>query len=327
MVETWPKAAADCRLLKRLLGNSEYAVRNLKSPLPSSTGLTSYFGLLNEETWLGGEGTWRPRVPGKLVLRTCWPAGLSGRIIALLFAFVAVVRGTSSYSSHRAFGHNNSSPPHFFPFFFFFPPPPPLCCCCCWAGFPFVVVVVPATIASAAAASAGVCPVGAAASSITTSVPRGLLAQPPQTECCPNRFPPSTAFSGRAAICLPNLPKPLISLPTSAALSVLNLSTTPDSGSYVFNTNAALGTLGAASFSFSSFSASLFRFLAFSYLGESRFGILYLVVMRVWQIWRFHMSVNRPHQDADGRWRRRTYRRGPRLQKQGGLALPFVACG
>lgn len=70
-----------------------------------------------------------------------------------------------------------------------------------------------------------------------------------------------------------------MSLPTSACLSVLNLSTTPDSGQYVFNTSHAFGTLGAAAAaSFPSVSASRFLFFVW-YLGESRFGILYLVVI------------------------------------------------
>lgn len=80
-------------------------------------------------------------------------------------------------------------------------------------------------------------------------------------------------------MCLPSRPSPLINLPTSAALSVLNCNTTPDSGSNVFNSSVALGTFGAAAAS--SVSAPLFLFFSFWYLGESRFGTLYLVVMRV----------------------------------------------
>lgn len=91
---------------------------------------------------------------------------------------------------------------------------------------------------------------------------------------------PPSSFSGNAAIYLPARPNPAINRPTSAALSVLNFNVTPDSGSYVFSVRVARGTLGAAA---ASLLSSSFRFLfrAFWYFGESRFGMLYFVVIRV----------------------------------------------
>lgn len=71
-----------------------------------------------------------------------------------------------------------------------------------------------------------------------------------------------------------------MSRPTSAALSVLNFKTTPDSGSKVFKVKVARGTLAASSFS--SAALSRLRFFGFWYFGESRFGRLYFVVMRVY---------------------------------------------
>ena len=89
-----------------------------------------------------------------------------------------------------------------------------------------------------------------------------------------------SVFCGKAAICLPSRPSPLINLPTSAALSVLNFKTTPDSGSNVFNVSHAFGTFEVAAAP--SVSASLLRFFGLVYFGESRFGMLYFVVIRVW---------------------------------------------
>jgi len=87
----------------------------------------------------------------------------------------------------------------------------------------------------------------------TWNQPRSSLAVTYHWAIVPSIFP------GRAAICLPNLPSPVISLPTSAALSVLNFSTMPDCGSYVFKTKTARGTFGVE-VSLSSSSPSRFRF-------------------------------------------------------------------
>jgi len=54
----------------------------------------------------------------------------------------------------------------------------------------------------------------------------------------------SSAVSGRAAICLPNLPKLPIRRPTSAPLLVLYCRHVPDSGSYVFNMNVTVTSSG-----------------------------------------------------------------------------------
>lgn len=91
-----------------------------------------------------------------------------------------------------------------------------------------------------------------------------------------------SSCGGNAAMCLAIFPRPPMRRPTSAALSVLNLRTTPDSGSYVFNVSVARGARGAAAASLSSAStASLFLFFGCAYFGESRFGMLYFVVIRV----------------------------------------------
>lgn len=83
-------------------------------------------------------------------------------------------------------------------------------------------------------------------------------------------------------MCLESRPSPLTNRPTSAALSVLNLSDTPDSGSNVFKVRTALGIFGAlAATSFSSPSEFAFRFCAFWNFADSRFGTLYFVVIRV----------------------------------------------
>lgn len=90
-------------------------------------------------------------------------------------------------------------------------------------------------------------------------------------------------------MCLPARPRLPIKRPTSAALSVWNLSTTPDAGSYVFRVNvatcASAGGGGAASASASPFSPSLFRFAIFFFsAADSAFGILYLVVILVYAV-------------------------------------------
>ena len=82
---------------------------------------------------------------------------------------------------------------------------------------------------------------------------------------CITQMPVPSAFSGSAAMCLPTRPSPCIKRPTSAALSVLNFSTTPDSGSYVFSVSVARGICGAALPSFSSCSPSAPRFLFSSF--------------------------------------------------------------
>lgn len=91
-----------------------------------------------------------------------------------------------------------------------------------------------------------------------------------------------SSFSGNTAMCRPIRPRLPISRPTSAARSVLNFKTTPDSGSNVFNVSVARGTRGVDAASLSSASAAS-RLLLFgcAYLVESRFGMLYFVVIRV----------------------------------------------
>lgn len=104
----------------------------------------------------------------------------------------------------------------------------------------------------------------------------------------PGRVSIPSAFSGRAAICLPSLPTPAINLPTSALFSVLNFNVVPDTGSYALTSRVALGTRGASSPVFSSLSAvERFLFLL-AYLSVSRFGMWYLVVMRACVVGKNH---------------------------------------
>lgn len=85
-----------------------------------------------------------------------------------------------------------------------------------------------------------------------------------------------SVFSGSAAIRLPSTPRPAINLPTSAARSVLNLSTTPEAVSYVFKVIVARGVRSSSAFS----ADSLLFEAGLVYRGVLRFGMLYLVVMR-----------------------------------------------
>ena len=104
-----------------------------------------------------------------------------------------------------------------------------------------------------------------------------------QVSCDPNvpgQVSIPSAFSGSAAICLPSLPTPAISLPASALFSVLNFSVVPDTGSKAFTSSVALGTRGASPSVFSSVSADVRFLFLFAYLSVSRFGMWYLVVMR-----------------------------------------------
>lgn len=139
--------------------------------------------------------------------------------------------------------HAPPRPPHFLPFFFFFPPPAPPCC-------PPGAFALPS--------GAGVCVPLGGASAITSSFTFR-----------------SSAISGNAAICLPNLPRLAINLPTSHPLFVLYLSTTPASGLYVRISSVAAGGCGAELSS----PGAVFRCLRLDTL--SGWGMLYLVVILV----------------------------------------------
>ena len=97
-----------------------------------------------------------------------------------------------------------------------------------------------------------------------------------------------SAFSGNAAICLPSLPTPAISLPTSALFSVLNFNVVPDTGSYAFTSRVALGTRGASSPVFSSVSAAVRFLFLLAYFSVSRFGMWYFVVIRACVVGKNH---------------------------------------
>lgn len=96
--------------------------------------------------------------------------------------------------------------PHFLPFFFFFPPPVP------------------------AVAGTGTPP-------ILTSPCSSTFGAATPASCGALR---SSMASGSAAISLPNLPRLLMSLPTSAPLVVSYCKHVPDTGSYVFRTKVAV---------------------------------------------------------------------------------------
>lgn len=148
--------------------------------------------------------------------------------------------------------------PHFFPFFFFFPPPVPV----------FESVGIPPILMSPSPSIFGV--------EAPSATPAGALR--------------SSTMSGSAAICLPNLPKLPINLPTSAALFVSYCKHVPDSGSYVLSVKVVVGSSGfcdcgggdddrVVSFGLSTcFAAYFSRFLIFEALG---FRTLYFEVIRV----------------------------------------------
>lgn len=109
-----------------------------------------------------------------------------------------------------------------------------------------------------------------------------------------------------------------MSRPTSALFSVLNFKVTPDSGSYAFTSRVALGTLGASASAFSSGSAGARFLFLLAYFSESRFGMLYFVVMRACVAQDMLLVMCR-QQAVD---RGLTHRGRARLEEQRGLPLP-----
>jgi hypothetical protein len=79
-------------------------------------------------------------------------------------------------------------------------------------------------------------------------------------------------------MCLPKFPKLAISLPTSAALSVLYFRLVPDIGSNVFSVNVAFGPVVVSALAASASSSGVLRFL--DLLSFSGWRILYFVVIR-----------------------------------------------
>ena len=138
----------------------------------------------------------------------------------------------------------------------------------------------------------------------------------------PGRVTIPSAFSGSAAICLPSLPTPAISLPTSALFSVLNFSVVPDTGSYAFTSRVALGTRGASSAVFSSVPAAVRFLFLLAYFSVSRFGMWYFVVMRACVVGKITLSALSSSEQSDSCGL--THRGRACLEQQLGLSLPFL---
>jgi hypothetical protein len=91
-------------------------------------------------------------------------------------------------------------------------------------------------------------------------------------------FQPS-ATSGKAAICLPNVPRLAIKRPTSAALSVVYFKLVPDIGSNVLSVKAAFDVAAVSVFADSVSSSAALRLRDLASL--SGWIMLYFVVIRV----------------------------------------------